>query len=328
MTRGNFFRLDQEKSLLNKGIAIYRYLPIINEETCENPIYLEINKHFISFNYHSFDKIHQNIELFHLPLTENLAGKDSLASVLKNAHNTYFVLSEKEKYLNDNALDENKNFKNISYWNLEAFGSLEDDTQFIKGRKKNLSIKKHIIFRKLILDFLFDWEHHTIFKNSPSYDEVESKLKGNFFFTAIAAKAAYYYRRALYQYDLQIGNDISEFSSYDSTIKDIAEAEEQWLSIIRNDKAVTLFQNSGGWFKDVETEYKMVFFKWKDNFNHSKWQREYIGLIPEKEKDYIWLIKESSIWFLRRYNLFFAVKTVINYKKKLHGLFYIILFFL
>ncbi|MDR2026659.1 MAG: hypothetical protein LBQ01_03755, partial [Prevotellaceae bacterium] len=77
--------------------------------------------------------------------------------------------------------------------------------------------------RKLILDFLFDLEHTSVFQNSPYYEHISVKLKENFFFNALANKAMYYYYREIAKE--YTDEKIFEFKEYRSL-----PANETWTS--------------------------------------------------------------------------------------------------
>ena len=113
---------------------------------------------------------------------------------------------------------------------------------------------KHFI-RKLILDFMFDLEHTKIFQTSSHYEHISVKLKENYFFNALAAKANFYYQKILM---------IENRSNID--IEYYLKAEKQWTKCIRSPKAQTNFNDfQDKWFDDPEEEMERVYGK---DFNY------------------------------------------------------------
>lgn len=305
MQQGNFFKLD-ENSKLNQGQVIFRYLPVTDKNKTFFPVYAALKPYSIDFYYHSIDKQkdnnkqekHINIRILHLPLSSNLSVKDNLTEILKNNFDCAYPLG------NQYSIDLNGNEQ--YYWDLKEYYPKDKYQKIIKKHFPNREkdIKEYVYYRKLILDFLYDLEHSHIFENSPHYEEIEVRLKENFFFNAIASKVAYYHNRRLFTKNKN-DRDVKELYSYK-----LKPSESQWLKILRIKQSCQLFWKSGSWFEKVEDEYEKVLFSKKDRFNHFKWQNK----LTKKEKDTEHErreIKDSIRWFLKRYNFFDAFKTLL-----------------
>lgn len=332
MQQGTFFKLDSN-SKLNQGQVIFRYLPVYyknkkdrseNKNKISFPIYIALKPYSIDFYYHSIDKIldnddeedkskneqHINIRILHIPLSSNLSVKDNLTEILKTSFDCAYPLGNDYKI----------NLDNIPqyYWNLKEYFSESDYHKIIKRHfpNKKQDIYKYVYFRKLILDFLYDLEHSYVFENSPHYEEIEVRLKENFFFNAIASKVAYYHNRRLYT---QNKNDRDVKYLYSDKLKP---SEAQWLKILQIKQTCQLFWKSRGWFDKVEDEYEKVLFSKKDRFDRFKWQHKLTKKDGNNINESAEITKDSIRWFLRRYNFSNAFKTLLYSKD--NGILFII----
>ena len=325
MIYGHFFKLDRD-SLLSSGQIIFRYLPVRYEPDKGKdgypyyPVYAVLGRHAIDFFYHGKDqkkdsknnskndRHHVHIRLLHLPLSLNLSVKDNLTSILQNDvyNHKYEISSEYKTDL------ENSNIK--TYSNLEVFE--------LEKTKEN-----KIYFRKLLLDFIYDLEHTHVFENSPYYEEAEVRLRENFLFNAIAAKAAYYWDRHNWTQNEKNSKAAANGIIY---AENLATSEKQWLRILRTELSCEYCSYSGGWFKNVEEEYKYVIFPKSKNkqgqktFDRYEWREkleEDSESNPNKgihAKDNVNITRESVGWFLRRYNFISAVHLLWNFRKRRH----------
>lgn len=309
MIQGQFFKVDENSNYQN-GQIVFRYLPVAwkNESKQMNeplyPVYLVLNPYAVDFYYHGlpFDENgknkddsketpypHAHIRILHLPLSLNLAAKDNLSSRLISFYSGKYKINNKYKQ----SIDDNF----CAYWNLEVFNLAEECSQ-----------KKEMIFlRKLILDFIFDLEHSHVFEASPNYEQVEVRLRENYLFSAISAKASYYYNVKIY---------IENFSNDD--IRDIyaerlVDSEKQWLNIIRDERATETFWHTG-WFRQVEKEYNSVIFP--RDFKRDAWRKELIYISGDTEsydEQNIRILKQSARWYLRRYNIISGIGSILQF---------------
>ncbi len=312
MIQGAFFKVDKD-SVQEEGQVIFRYLPVYRTEIDESkthhyyPVYAVLKSHAIDFYYHgpdvgndenedskeNIDHHHVHVRILHLPLSINLAVKDNLTVRLSEAFISGFSLGEHYEF----SIDRTSYF----YSTLPCFGGekgeLEKETK--KGQK--------VLLRKLILDFIYDLEHSRVFDASPHIDEIEVHLRENFFFSAIAAKAAYYLNRQNY---LEKWRNEDERNLY---AHNLIEAEVTWLNILRDKCATESFWHQA-WFNLVESEYHDVMFS---NFKRYKW-RQQIGKSDQgkdKDKQNIRILRETTRWFLRRYDLWHGFLAVLQSKE-------------
>jgi len=305
MEFGHFFKLDSF-SKLDKGKVSFRYLAVRikklspGEADVIYPVYLEMGRNSINFYYHQGNyqdngsttrESHRNVRILHLPLSINLNIKDTLSAILSSGvYQTYYEIGSEYEVLYDDDY--------IAYWNLEVFNPGD--------YKKNLdSSKRKLSFRKLLLDFLFDLEHSQVFYNNPIIEEVEIRLKENFLFNALAAKASYYWLREQYQKN-RFNKKLALHYG-----RELAAAEQQWIDIMQDARAVSVFSNASDWFiPDVEVELERVLFP-KDGFNRNRWRK-----LLEKDdaknftSENIRLLRRSAQYFSRRYNIFDALRTI------------------
>jgi hypothetical protein len=111
MNYGRFFRLNTHKSDLSRGIAIFDYIWLKDddahhsEKTPEYPVYVVFTKDCIEFKCHFYalalnknEEIHLHNNILSLPLSANLEVKDGLTNALTEGYNTAFP-SIDNKYL-------------------------------------------------------------------------------------------------------------------------------------------------------------------------------------------------------------------------------------
>jgi len=316
MNYGNFFRLDNEKSNLSCGITCYDYIWLRDNEdskgSAEFPIYVTIGKDSIDFHshYHDYNKdcdyIHKHLHntILSLPLSANIEIKDGLTGALIEGWRTNYpryeeypldkeegnnYLYKKIKY----AIQNNKN-DGFSYAGLPIFNELSQKRNIIEDAKRKIQKKEkngeHYDFskfiRKLILDFLFDLEHTKVFQTSPHYEHISVKLKENYFFSALAAKANFYYWREVLIQEKKNRRKEKTLSVY---VEYYLNAEREWTKSIRSPKAPTNFNDfKDRWFEDPEVEMDRVYGKEFDYISDLvKTQKE--GIEKSRKKTSEWL---------------------------------------
>ena len=220
----------------------------------------------------------------------NLAVKDNLTARLSHAFYDY----KEVPHIYDLKESGSKFYSNLSLWNECSKSDAND-------KENNLS------FRRLILDFLYDLEHSRVFYASPHIEEIEVRLRENFFFSAIAAKTAYYFYREHYLKT----DDHEEALLFGYNLK---ESEITWLNILRDERATETFWHED-WLNEVEDEYKNVMFD--EIFNRSDWREDINpnGCDEKNDKQNIRVLRETARWFLRRYDIFSGVKAIFQYKE-------------
>jgi len=261
MNYGKFFRLNNAKSDLSRGIAVFDYIWLENKQVKEDllkfPIYLTILPDSIDFYVHYYNDyldedilIHKNQHntILSLPLSANLDIKDGLTGALVEGWKTIFPIydtTKKNNYLYDllkkvieDEKDNDYRKENVTYSILEIFDFKKENIEEMvieKETDNKFPLKRFI--RKLILDFLFDLEHTKVFQSSRYYEHISVKLRENFFFNALANKAKYYYyRKITEEYTTKSAKDKLFFLK-----KFYLPAEEQWIKSITSPKADEAF---------------------------------------------------------------------------------------
>jgi len=288
MNYGVFFRLNNAKSNLGHGIAVFDYIWLEDNEargdTPKFPIYLTISSESIDFHAHYYVEYkdetgnpirkHQHNTILSLPISANLEVKDGLTDALVEGWKTTFPKwDEYSNYLYKKLTKafETDNGIGLCYADLPIFN---EDTKksIIKEVIENIDkYKDKYIFNKfiriLILDFLFDLEHTKVFQSSRYYEHISVKLRENFFFNALANKAMYYfYREKAKEYVKDEKEDAGKVLEPAEKVKMkekwalkkflflkdyFLPAEEQWIKSImnpRSDDVFTLKKNK--WFDD------------------------------------------------------------------------------
>jgi len=155
MNYGRFFGLNNEKSDLSRGIAIYDYLWLEDKEASDAlskyPVYLTITREALDFrvHYHHDDNtgeqhIHRHLHnvILSLPLSPNLDVKDGLTGALVEGYSTNFPIYDNGRgnsnymYLMlanriKEAIDK-KESKDINYSNLQCFNPSDGDNNMLQ----------------------------------------------------------------------------------------------------------------------------------------------------------------------------------------------------
>jgi hypothetical protein len=270
MNYGNFFRLNNNKSDIGNGIAVFDYLWLHDAEHMDGspkyPVYLTITKESIDFHVHYFNeqntdgtkkiKKHLHNTILSLPLSDNIDVKDGLTGALVEGYETNFPTKEEgeSNYLFKllaSTIENHDSEKENGYSALKEFNAN------IEELKKILNdIPSSRFIQKLILDFIFDLEHTRVFQSSPYYENISIKLKANYFFNALAAKANFYYQ----------AKNLSEFKptpeqTWSIDTEYYLKSELEWTKQIRNTKSEENFNgHQDEWFEDPINEMKAVYY--------------------------------------------------------------------
>jgi hypothetical protein len=127
--------------------------------------------------------------------------------------------------------------------------------------------------RKLILDFMFDLEQTKVFQISPHYEHISVKLKENYLFSALAAKANFYYWKEICSRILLEKNE-----KKDEKIKELTDKRAKKLQQL--DRLVT---RKSDWERKVSG---CIICLHQDNLK-KRIGREVINLLKIKIKDII-----------------------------------------
>ncbi len=99
--------------------------------------------------------------------------------------------------------------------------------------------------RKLLLDFMFDLKHSTVFCTSPNYDRMYNGLMSNYYFSALMHKCEFYYYREL---TIRAVDENLVKKTDDQLVllyaKELFNAEELWAADIRNPLSDKYFEQT------------------------------------------------------------------------------------
>ena len=154
--------------------------------------------------------------------------------------------------------------------------------------------------RKLLLDFMFDLKHSSVFNTSPNYDRMYSGLMSNYYFSALMHKCEFYYYRELtiraVEENLVKKTDDQLVLLY---AKELFDAEDLWAADIRNPLADKYFEQAfpndfkhRGWLKGQQwTEFCSNVF---ERMTKTRWDSWFAN--PEEEMRRIYFVmKENGI---------------------------------
>ncbi len=304
MHSGYFFHLDYWSDE-QKGQHTFRYRKILKKEKNENkdsasiqkyPIYVTFNTEYISFHISQVvdnksdskattsevaSKVVQHHEIINLPLTYSEDSRHSLtkslSSLLKEGAieiGSIYQWNEKIRNIKEDKYED----AFLSYSNLEQKVRFSD-YKIKKYENVNLLLEKDILNyskggkmkinrAELLLDFLFDIYHSTVFQNSPYYKELIDAIESNELFKAIIEKWEYYYNRTKCLDNLERREKIPKALQQES-VQQYLKSEKAYLNVITKEKSDVLFYNSGRWFFSSEKELKALLFN--DNPSNSFW---------------------------------------------------------
>lgn len=324
MNYGRFFVLDKATTSLAQGMAVFNYKPLrayqgdFNGETPCYPIYIQITSHAIMFNIHYYDSNsepkHLSDTLFSLTLDETPAGQMRLTRELKESYNTLFPnRSVSNDYMFRLFSELKVSDEEDHFSTLPVFG--------VNWPRSEVEGQLQVTFlRKLLLDFMFDFCHSSVFENSSYYDSMHNCLQQNFYFTALLNKADFYYYRKIIEQAIKEGETVSTLQFWASYLD---RAEQNWLNSIRDSRSDEEFpvfpkwyetqktNEVGGrsWFELPEEEIRRVYYgEGRQSINSIR----LAGIIGEKSKFSVQKSSHtkrlklntelSSKWCLRRYD--------------------------
>lgn len=291
MNYGRFFEFDLESSYMQKGIAVFNYRRLQQKQSGKRtspryPVYLVFTPESILFNLHYYEdenskvqkhslRSHYHNTIIELRLSPNIDVMDGLTESLNNTFDAQFPVKDNKPLLK--AIRDSFDFpdcKMSGYYCLETFKP--ESKEAYEGSKET-----HFL-RKLILDFLYDLDFTDVFKNVAFYDEISTKLKENFLFSALANKVRYYYYRTVICADEVAGCKIENIEEWNAKMKfffeQYASAEHEWVSSIIDDRAMTVFHESP-WFGEAYQELDQVYVS-----HRSESWRKQNGKVPEISK--------------------------------------------
>lgn len=287
MRSGKHFILDPASQIEN-GIVVFRYQKVRSDRGGRNfPVYVSIGKSEITFYYSGYDinseanqknspSGYVNQRLFSIPTYESV-GIESLANKLNDLYSQTLAVGSEVQVNNQNG----------GYSSIPLFSE---------------SNPSNIYFRILFLDFLFDWQHSDLFRNSAYYEDTRTRLGRNHFWQAIIAMLEFHYCH------FQLSNYALTTSENSALIEMAETARARWLEIIRSPLATSIITDQNEWFNDIETEHiNIVLGKSRKQGTHKEPEKAFwLGLLQDptqsvgmKKSE----LKDSVHWFVRRYSM-------------------------
>lgn len=317
MRAGLFYELDPN-SRLSKGLVVFRYRRILQDSPNNyKPIYLVIKKDEL-YCYYSDYQSREHTHLFRLHYSDHQNPKGKLYRELIGLFGVtkkVNIETTKNKHRKENTIQQNKQpFSLLSY--DKGFGTYNKLEVFELPNHRlceqdpwSLDICLGTVF----LDFLYDLKHSDVFANTPYFDKLKTLIRENFLFSAILAKAEYYFQRELLN-NLIENNSLAR-DQKNKRLKFInqsfLDSEKKFLKILIQENAPDVL-TSALWFNsqiERETDNILVFEKKIST-------RSSVRKINQNREDD--LIGQVSDWYLLRYN-FQKARTLIVKSHPLNG---------
>ena len=303
-----YHRIRKKEDLAGVGLSEEDSIP-------EFPIYVSLNPEAITFHFIGIkervqkkkkrsksDKqpefYTQHYEALVLPLSSNLAVKDTLSETLRKViderlelDSSVYGFSDGTEMLKGKTPGTTREFGDVSvyYSNLEQIvdfstrktvtpGEVPESRLFASELPGSIlepvaldgdSTKIILLKRTLLLDFFFDFQHSKVFQNSPYFDEIESRLRENELLNAILSKCEYYFAREKYllekKKEVLLEKSKGAPRNFSEEVRmewsgQLMAAERNFLNMIFSESSAELFYYSNGWLVTVEGELRAVLF--------------------------------------------------------------------
>lgn len=223
----SLFVLDREKSLVSNNIFIYRYLRWISKDKARYPLYVAFTRTGVMFCLSSIDlnadnkKIRYSSTVMLLPLSLDSNNICTLSSTLNSA----YLENRSENFLKE-------------FQDLEVAKQYEDVESY-----RFETIVESISRMRLLLDFLYEFEHGKLFRRDPFFKTTYTELHKHHLFNSIVNKLEYLYASS--RYESSVGEErVIELGF-------LAETERRWVENIINPQSEMVFHESQ-WFKEKE----------------------------------------------------------------------------
>lgn len=304
MNYGRYFKLDEEASFVERGVAVFQYRR-------DNRIYVTFTANNIVFFAVSSENANVPVAK---PAEDSSRGTSHL--LLR-----FSVDDDLGKRIASTRQDD-FDAQIEGHWNWPDRLSYASTFRFAKPKKRKDNKLAHpggyqppetFPARNLILDFLFDFEETRIFRMSPNHEELLAKLRENFFARCLSAKARYCYQEAFYRGLLKESKGasaeqiVSARRARKDRLKfygrDCFRVEKEWIECIRDPRSDKTFMDSNGWFESSEAEMRRIYRP----LLPIKLER---GAKEEKDKN----DNLSSKWFVARYVWLFPLMVGVFYR--------------
>lgn len=107
------------------------------------------------------------------------------------------------------------------------------------------------LYRKVFMDFMFDFEINNTFKDLPHYNQIKKELHANITYKALYTKLKFYYLRKQVEDNVNTGIVLRK-------LEELVNVEADWINIIINPNSESLFHYSK-WFNEIEREAMDIF---------------------------------------------------------------------
>lgn len=307
MKKGYYFQLNNDVPT-NNSATFFDYCQFELSEssegdTIEYSVSVVMSRNSIDFTY-----IHPDacdiITLFSLPLQDDNQSDEALTSILLDLVEDSYPLKSKAV-----GKDEFRGYSGLNF---------SKDIEEIKkrlGEESRTDGYTMLGYSRILLDFIFDFYHTTVFHNSPFYAEISGHLSRNGLFKALAEKAAFKYWQQEFNESSKRNNDKN--SDECRTIALILwDSEKQWINNLQRilDKNFEKKFLLSAWFNELETEWKDL-TRWFEKKNEVEYrriveERSCSEVVDKKDiKQYSSII---SSWFIIMYNFFDAYDTLLH----------------
>lgn len=245
MSNGRYFELDKESKSLDSKMVVFNYLRCKNTKTYdegeriqpEYPIYAVFMKDGVRFYLHTSEHSDNNTIshysgcILFMPLSLDNDFHCEMTAILNGALDTNININSN--------ISENHD---VNGFDKAIFKKKNSISKEYKTSEKGISKGQ------LILDFMFDMEHSSVFKNSTMYDKVYSRFHEHHLYNAINTKAEYkFWQKECRKKETDI------FS-----MEMFSRIERKWIEVITNNKSEYLFHESS-WFEDVIDEMNVIY---------------------------------------------------------------------
>ncbi len=293
MYHGHYFKLDIATARVERGSVVFRYRP---DGKTDSSVYVSFTGNEIAFQSIG-DNSHGNALILRIAVddaTPRLFSNMEIDAIHGNIRRAATAPEE---------------LSGLSYYSTFYFAKESAAETKYRSYWKKSSVSFHfhgspaipdpLSVRKLLLDFLFDWQETGIFQVSPHFNELSEAFHRCYFFRCLLAKARYWYHRAVAEEALRRkgkttdavrrGASADKARFYEEMV---FHAEASWTHCIRDIRSDAAFHEElYDWFDEPEMEMRRVYAYHRP-------------LIPLKELERAKRIENDravSKWFVARY---------------------------
>lgn len=277
MGKYTFFEPDDKLCAIHGNKAyFFKYKGLkcqVLDERKQFPVYLYISQYSLNFLYHNGKgDIHQHNYLFEISLGNideglNEAYRGDIAlckDTLLNETIEHVYLRRRNEVRQELSFSDLKlfsmeyplDFLEKDHSNKKLVNDIQEGTyikRIIDTRKAGTSSPDKVwekysypLSRKILLDFMFEFEINNTFKDLPYYYQLKANLHSNYTYKALYVKLKYYYLRTIVENNIDSGIALRK-------LEELVDIKKEWINIITNPASEYLFHHSK-WFDDVETE--------------------------------------------------------------------------